>query len=397
MILSAIFILVISFTIPWISGRAGLILLFVASVAEQVRIPIYESDISLSLLVLAGMLPAIFYKILSLQALNKRELVWAAMTLAVVSSIMSLGAINNSDTLVNQLKLLAFLIAGLWCFRESLNHENEGLIITLVALTAGTSLLSGCYEFIMQSSHRHFSGGFNDWNYFAIYAVGWLPLLWKQAQRHSAKRNYIYGLMALHIALALLSQSRTGTALLFFGLVYIVIIWKTGEKGIYLPFIITLTLLFLSPILLFLLSDHQLTAKILQNPRIQERLFNWSAALTAFSDNPFWGAGTYQYSNYLSDIFSDVPFSLSRHYSGFMTAMVEWGLFGVIAFGWILYGSSFEMFFNKDSNSRKISHYHLVSTLMLLGIAFLLYPIQDHLFTWIFLGLLNARLLKTHD
>src|SRR5262249_30963672 len=269
---------------------------------------------------------------------TKFEIVWAA--LSVLASINAIALSNNvgyaTKIAVDAffLPLIAFAIARR-CF--TLRGVENYFLMAAIAL-AFILFLTGAYEFVtsanllaykgsevLREGERRVNGPFASDSSFAIISLlltlflRIAPRLFKLKFDKSARVVYLFALAASAIA-TLLPLFRAVAVALVLCLVLIEILLHTKEKSLLQSvfsfrlfrsrrlrlYVVVGFLIVLPAIILLEMHSDYFIVRCQTSPRnLYARLATWQTAATIVSENPLFGVGMANYSDYFDAKFSD--------------------------------------------------------------------------------------------
>ncbi len=234
--------------------------------------------------------------------------------------------------------------------------------------------------------------GFLNWNVFAIVLTGLLPFLAVRVPSLHLTKPTFGAWLFLVLALGMIfgARSRSGLVLLGFVIIAMVIFGMIHRKVVF-GMAAGLVMLMITATVIHLFGDDSLgerLARVVGNPRLQERSQNAVLALMGLVQHPFFGVGAGQWEAYGNWAYPDLTFDIQNEYSSFMTLLAETGFAGGLAFVYFfqsLFPSTGEKTVHEDDlRLRKAMRV----SLWVWAAATVLYAVHLHPFTWCWLGLL---------
>lgn len=368
-------------------------LLLISSTLDGIVMPVPGGDSSVAHLGLLAAFPSLLIATISSRNQFNATIQSSIVLLVFGATISSVFVILAPGVLVSFLKFIAYL-AAFFCITTTISQKNLNLwmyaAVSCILLSAALSMLLTLYQ--TTPVGIHLTGGFLDWNYYAVFLCVWIPIIWQMAcvEQNPKRQQWFYVLAAVLCALVIGTRSKSGLLLLALTLSSV---FATGLAP-------RRYLLWLIPVALFggiivmrggnegFVLTERLTA-IVEQPRMQERLSNWRLAFELFIQHPIVGLGVKQYEAYSSQWLNDPLFLVSRSYSGFLVLLAECGILAGLGYCALFVYLISEAFgkFSAPNSSRAI-----LCALIVLSASSLLTNIHDHLFTWCFLGWAAALL-----
>lgn len=377
-------------TLLFLAACAGGLLLFpsyaaavllVLSTIDSVTLPVPGGDLSMAH---AGILIAC--PSLAFQFLFKRTDIDFRITSSLLfilfgAAVSSLLAVFNPGVFTSFLKFTSYLIA-FYLIAFTQNQVDLKIVFLAAIASIGLSIL---FSFILvlysdAPNGVHLTGGFKDWNFYAVFLCVWIPILWQAARTGSNRKTkqWLSILTAVLFVFVVGTRSKSGIMLLAFTLSSMFAVGMAPRRF----------LLWLIPAGLFgfiyLISGGSMGDRImnlLQQPQMQERLANNRLALEMFFQNPLAGVGVNQYEAYAYQTVENLSFTPTRIYSGFLVLLAECGIFaGLGCCSLILH--CITKVWNAPFNFNKT----IACSVFVLGASSLVINSHDYLFAWCFLG-----------
>ncbi|MDP8245722.1 MAG: O-antigen ligase family protein [Candidatus Hinthialibacter antarcticus] len=373
-------------------------LLLVASTLDGTLLPVPGGDISAAHLGALIAFPSLLIGAIS----NRKRFdgaIQSAMVFLGIGVMVSSFFVVLTPGVLNVLVKFVIYIATFFCIAHGLDLKSNKLWIlaatTSILLSAGLSMLRVLYQ--ESPTGIHLTGGFLDWNYYAVFLCVWLPIIWQMARVEGdpKRQQWFYVLAVVLCVLIIGTRSKPGVSIF---ILTVVSMFMTGlVPRRYLLWLVPAALF--GGIIAFRGGDGALFERftaILEQPRMQERISNWRLALELFFQHPIVGVGVNQYEAYSNQWAGNLPFTVSRMHSGILVLLAECGIFAglgyCIIFVHLIFGA-----YNQFSQPTRNSNQAIFCSVIALGASSLLTNTHDHLFTWCFLGWMAALLQSNHS
>ncbi len=370
---------------------ASAVLVF--STLDGLVVPAPWGDISATHLGLISVFPSLLlYSVTQKIPIDEKVLI-AIYFLVIGIGISSAYVILTPGVLTHLLKLLVYIWV-FWCLSRCNSLIEQRLWVNTSVGCIILSVILSFFRVLYQEnpSGLHLSGGFTDWNYYAVFLCAWVPIVWVFTYTESdiKKQQWFYVLAVILCVLIVGTRSKSGLLLLLITLSTLFVLGLAPRQ----------LLLWAIPVGLFGLiylfrggedgfDIGQRINKVLKQPRLQERLSNWRLMADLIAQSPLVGVGIHQYEPFVTKWMGPQPFGVSRMYSGFLVLVVESGIFA--GFG---YCAVFVNQIYQSLSQQTIENKAYCCALLVLGTSTVLVNSHEHLFTWSLLGWIAASMNK---
>ncbi|RJP33248.1 MAG: O-antigen ligase domain-containing protein [Candidatus Omnitrophota bacterium] len=372
----------------------GVAALLFASTLERWTLSLFSFSFSVNEWLLMLFLPVMIGRLVLVEKDKPSEWFYRLLIFILVIIASSFFSLHPLPAMKNAFLLASYIAAAYLVCR--LLHSTMP-IKTILWMLGGCLFLSfilSTQQLIRRVGFEDISlhGGFRDGNTYSFFIAVLLPFVaWNARHAVSVQRDTFW--MVVFFASVIFGLSGGSNSGIFLVGTSVALIIAAGvfEKKQLLWFIPAFVVFFM--MIIFTDAADRLFA-LSSTPPFQWRLNSNLAALSLFTQHPFFGVGAGQFEAYIQWTHPDIVPLLSADYSAFFVILAESGILGGLSFAGILVYlctrlyRAFRDCHNFDCAGKTI-HLAALCSLTLFMFASLIHSIHTHLFAWILLGFLH--------